>query len=477
MARTRTAAATVRADLLTDTADMQTSLVRWISGPALAALAWGFGPSLGLSNGASFTLAVTAWCAAWWVLEAAPHAITALLPLALLPLAGVLSPREVAEAYGNELILLLVGGAMLSKALEQAGAHRRLAVGMVRAFGGGGGRALVFGFAAASGLCSMWLSNTATTLMLVPVALAILQTYPDRRLAAPLLLSICYGASIGGLGTPVGSPPNLVFMQVYSQTTGSPLGFSDWMAFGLPTVLLMLPLMALWLARGLQGSPSAMLPEMGAWTAAERRVLLVFGLVALAWITRTEPFGGWREWWDLPNANDASVALLGVIVMALMPDGKGGQLLDWQSAERIPWGVMILFGGGIAIATAFQTSGLSDAAAGVLSGALALPLPLQIALIAISVAMLSEITSNTATAVLMMPILAAAAVGLGLDPAVLMAPAVLAVSCSFMLPVGTAPNAIVFGTGLVPARDMLRYGFALNVLGAVVITLVCWVVL
>jgi sodium-dependent dicarboxylate transporter 2/3/5 len=170
------------------------------------------------------------------------------------------------------------------------------------------------------------------------------------------------------------------------------------------------------------------------------------------------------------------VALLGVIVMALMPDGKGGQLLDWQSAERIPWGVMILFGGGIAIATAFQTSGLSDAAAGVLSGALALPLPLQIALIAISVAMLSEITSNTATAVLMMPILAAAAVGLGLDPAVLMAPAVLAVSCSFMLPVGTAPNAIVFGTGLVPARDMLRFGFALNVLGAVVITLVCWVV-
>jgi sodium-dependent dicarboxylate transporter 2/3/5 len=313
--------------------------------------------------------------------------------------------------------------------------------------------------------------------MLVPVALAILQSYPDRRLAVPLLLAICYGASIGGLGTPLGSPPNLVFMQVYTQTTGTSLGFSEWMAFGLPTVLLMLPLAALWLARGLQGSPCAELPSLPAWSPAEKRVLLIFGLVALAWVTRTEPFGGWRTWLGLPGANDASVALLGVVAMALASDGRGGRLLDWQAAERIPWGVMMLFGGGIAIATAFQGSGLSDAAAGALRGALDLPLVLKIAVIAIGISMLSEITSNTATAVLMMPIMAATAVGMGLDPAVLMAPAVLAASCSFMLPVGTAPNAIVFGTGLVPAQAMLRHGIALNVIGAVVITLVCWVVL
>ncbi len=455
---------------------MTAQTARLLSGPLLAALSLQLGPHLGLSGAASFTLAVTVWCAAWWMLEAAPHAITALLPLALFPLAGVLSARQVAEAYGNELILLLVGGSMLSKALEQAGAHRRLALGMVRAFGGGGGRALVFGFAAAAGLCSMWLSNTATTLMLVPVALAILQTYPDRRLAIPLLLAICYGASIGGLGTPLGSPPNLVFMQVYGQTTGTPLGFSDWMLFGVPTVLLMLPLAALWLARGLHGSPRAELPALPEWSPAEKRVLLIFGLVALAWVTRTEPFGGWRAWLDLPNANDASVALLGVVAMALTADGRGGQLLDWKSAERIPWGVMILFGGGIAIATAFQSSGLSDAAAATLRGALDLPLLLKIALIAISISLLSEITSNTATSVLMMPILAATAVSMDLDPAVLMAPAVLAASCSFMLPVGTAPNAIVFGTGQVPAREMLRHGAVLNLIGAAVITLVCgWV--
>lgn len=453
---------------------MTGSRLRVLAGPLAAALGWSIADHAGLPGSAAIALAVTAWCAVWWTLEAAPHAITALLPLAVFPLTGVLTGKQVAEAYGSELILLLVGGAMLSKALEQSNAHRRLALGMVRAFGGGGGPALVFGFAAAAGLCSMWLSNTATTLMLVPVALAILQTYPDRRLAVPLLLSICYGASIGGLGTPIGSPPNLVFMQVYQQTTGTELGFSDWMAFGLPTVALMLPLAALWLARGLRDSPPAELPALPAWSVAEKRVLLVFGIVALAWVTRTEPFGGWREALSLPGASDASVALLGVVAMALTGDGRGGKLLDWQSAERIPWGVMILFGGGIAIASAFQSSGMSEAAAGLLQGVLGLPLLLTIALVAISISLLSEINSNTATAVLAMPILAAAAVGMGLDPAVLMAPAVLAASCSFMLPVGTAPNAIVFGTGEVPAAAMLRHGIALNVIGAVSVTAVCW---
>lgn len=444
----------------------------WL-GPLAALLAWQLGESSGLERAAALTLGLTVWCALWWMTEATAHAITALLPLALLPLFGILDARQVAQAYGNELILLLVGGAMLSKALEQSGAHRRLALGMVRACGGGDGRALVFGFAFAAGLCSMWLSNTATTLMLVPVALAVLHSYPDRRLAVPMLLAICYGASIGGLGTPIGSPPNLVFMKVHADTTGQALGFSDWMAFGIPTVALMLPLAALWLSRGLAGTPRAELPAQPAWSAAERRVLLIFGLVALAWVTRTEPFGGWRAWFDLPGASDASVALLGVVAMALTADGRGGRLLEWQHAERIPWGVMILFGGGIAIATAFEQSGLSRAAAGLVTGALGLPVWLKIALVAISICLLSEITSNTATAVLMMPILAAAAVGMGLDPIVLMAPAVLAASCSFMLPVGTAPNAIVFGTGQVPAAAMLRHGVVLNLIGAAVITLVC----
>lgn len=450
---------------------------RLLLGPGLGALTWLASTAVGQPSAIGVTAAVTVWCATWWMLEAAPHAITALLPLALFPLAGVLTPKQVAEAYGNELILLLAGGFMLSAALAANQAHRRLALGMVRLFGGGSGRSLVFGFAAAAGLVSMWISNTATTLMLLPVALAVLDGYPDRRLATPLILAIAYSASIGGLGTPIGSPPNLVFMQVYAQTTGAPLGFTDWMAFGIPTVALFLPLAALWLARGLGDTPAASVPELGRWSAGERRVLWVFALVALAWVTRSEPFGGWQHWLGLPGANDASVALLGVVLMALTPNGAGGRLLDWPTAERIPWGALILFGGGIAIASAFQSSGLSTVLAAELQGVLELPLLLRIALIAATISLMSEISSNTATAVLAMPILAAAGVAMAIDPALLMVPAALSASCSFMLPVATAPNAIAYGSGMVPAQQMLRHGIALNLIGVVVVTAVSWMVL
>lgn len=443
------------------------------SGPLAAALAGMACRHSGLDANIAITVAITVWCALWWMLEAMPHAITAMLPLALLPLTGVLAASEVAEAYGNELILLLAGGFMLSAALERNGAHRRLALGMVHWFGGRDGRQLLFGFVAASGLISMWISNTATTLMLLPVALAVLEGYPDRRLAAPLILAIAYGASIGGLGTPVGSPPNLVFMRVYAQSTGSEIGFTDWMRFGLPTVALLLPLAALWLGRGLRGSPPAEVPTLGPWDAGERRVLGVFALVALAWISRSEPFGGWRTWLGFEHANDASVALLGVIAMALIPDGRGSRLLTWEAAERIPWGALILFGGGIAIAAAFETSGLSELLAVHLRALDQVPLLLRIVLLCAGVVAVGEIASNTATAVLLMPILAAAGVAAGVDPALLMVPAVLAASCSFILPVGTAPNTIAFGSGQVSGRDMLRHGAMLDVLAVAVISSVC----
>lgn len=450
---------------------------RVLAGPLAALLGHALCDRSGLPPAVALTVAVTLWCAVWWMLEAVPHAITALLPLALFPLTGVLTPKQVAEAYGNELILLLAGGFMLSTALQANQAHRRLALGMVRLFGGRSGRSLIYGFAAAAGLVSMWISNTATTLMLLPVAMAVLERYPDRRLATPLVLAIAYAASIGGLGTPIGSPPNLVFMQVYGQTTGQTPTFTDWMAFGLPTVVLFLPLTAWWLARRLRDAPAAELPALGPWQPGERRVLIVFALVALAWVTRGEPFGGWRSWLALPAANDASVALLGVVAMALVPNGRGGRLLDWPQAERIPWGALILFGGGIAIASAFQSSGLSTLLAEQMRDWFALPLLLRIALIAAAISLMSEITSNTATAVLAMPILAAAGVALGIDPALLMVPAVLSASCSFMLPVGTAPNAIAFGSGCVPARAMLRHGAMLNLIGVLAVTAVSYVVL
>jgi sodium-dependent dicarboxylate transporter 2/3/5 len=451
---------------------------RWklLMGPALA-LAAGYAAHVaGLPAPVAITLAITVWCATWWVLEPVAGAVTALIPLALLPAAGVLTPKQVAESYGNELILLFAGGFMLSTAMERSGAHRRLALAMVRAFGGADGRRIVYGFAAATAFISMWMSNTATTLMMLPVALAIIASYPDPRLAAPLVLGIAYAASIGGLGTPIGTAPNLVFMQVYEQATGTRMGFLEWMRFGIPVVAIFVPLSAWWLARPLAGSPPAQLPPLGAWQPAERRVLAVFALVALAWITRIEPFGGWTGALGLPGVNDASIALAGVVLLCVLPDGRGGRLLTWEAAERIPWGALVLFGGGIAIATAFQVSGLSDVVATRLAALRDVPIPILMLAIAASVTIVSEIASNTATAVLLMPILAATGKAVGVDPAILMVPAVLAASCGFMLPVATAPNLIAYGTGFVSNRRMLREGAVLDAFGVAIVGAVCYIV-
>lgn len=448
--------------------------VSLLAGPLLAGAVALAASAAGLDQAVVVTLALTAWCAAWWVLEPVAGAVTALVPLALMPAFGVLSPRQVAEAYGNELILLFAGGFMLSTAMERSGAHRRLALAMVRAFGRGDGRRVVYGFAAATAFLSMWMSNTATTLMMLPVALAVIAAYPDRRLDAPLVLAIAYAASIGGLGTPIGTAPNLVFMQVYEQTTGARMGFAEWMTFGIPVVVAFVPLSAWWLARGLGGTPFATLPDPGPWQPAERRVLAVFALVALAWITRVEPFGGWTGALGVPGVNDASIALAGVVVLCVLPDGRGGRLLTWEAAERIPWGALVMFAGGIAIAMGFQSSGLSDLVAQRLAALRDVPVPVLMIAIAATVTLVSEIASNTATAVLLMPILAATGKAVGVDPAVFMVPAVLAASCGFMLPVATAPNLIAYGTGFVTNRRMLREGAVLDAMGVVIIAVVCY---
>jgi len=445
------------------------------AGPLIAAIAAYLCMQSGQTFALAITLAVTICCAVWWLTEPLPAPVTALLPLALLPMLGVLSAKEVAQSYGHELILLLAGGFMLSKALEKSGAHQRLAIKMVNAFGGRSGRHLLYGFIAATGFTSMWISNTATTLLMLPVAMAILETYPDKRLEVPLVLSIAYAASIGGMGTPIGSPPNLVFMQVYQQTTGIAYGFFDWMKVGVPVVILGLLSLAMWLGRNLSTTPAAELPRIGAWTAAERRVLAVFALTAAAWIFRTEPFGGWSLLFGLDKANDASVALIAVIVLCLIPDGRDGRLLDWASAEKIPWGALVLFGGGIALATAFDKSGLSDAIGQHLTGLQHLPLPLLLLGLMMGVVLLSEIASNTATAVLLMPILAATAKAINVEPALLMYPAVLAASVGFMLPVATAPNAIAYGTGRVSTRQMIKEGAALDLICVLILSTACWV--
>ncbi|MCF6264346.1 MAG: SLC13 family permease [Xanthomonadales bacterium] len=437
--------------------------------------------SAGWPTAQAITLAVTLWCAVWWIFEPVPIPFTSLLPLAIFPLLGVLNAAQVAQAYGHWLILLLMGGFMISAAMAKSGAHRRIALQMLRLFGGTSAIRLVLGFMVAAAILSMWISNTATTLMLLPVALAVLEK-AERQLAIPLLLGVAYGASVGGIGTPIGTPPNLIFMSVYNEQIGAEVSFIEWMSWGLPVVIIFIPLIALWLTRGIKLKQAIELPHPGRWRTEEKRVMLIFGLTAAAWVTRTAPFGGWRTWLELPGANDASVALLAVALLAIIPnghyhDGKPDRLLDWKTAQKIPWGVLLLFSGGLTIAAAFVSSGLADTLAGNMEALTRLPPYLLILGLCLTVTFLTEVTSNTATTSLLMPVLAATALATGIDPKLLMIPAALSASCAFMLPVATAPNAIIFGSGQISVNKMAREGFVLNLIGAFIISTVCYFVL
>ena len=423
--------------------------------------------------------AVVAWlCMSWWIFEPLPIPVTSLLPIAIFPISGILTPEQVGASVGSPLIILLLGGFLLSRGMESTGAHHRIALSVVNLVGGHKPRRLVLGFMIAGALLSMWISNTASILMLMPVALAVLASCSDRNsLAAPLLLGLAWSCSIGGLGTPIGTPPNLILVQVYEENTAQTISFGQWMSWGMPVVLTLLPLAWWWVTRAVPRELDIQVPAVGPWRSAERRVLVVFGLTALAWITRAEPFGGWQTWLDLPAANDASVALLAVVALFVVRDDQGEPLIDWAKASQIPWGVLLLFGGGICLARAFVASGLSAQVGDALTAVAALPVFAMMLLLALAVTFLTEATSNTATTALLMPVLAAVALAVEIDPLWLMVPAAMSASCAFMLPVATAPNAVVFGSGELPIRRMVREGFALNLIGALLIATVAWVLL
>ncbi len=465
---------------------MTTKNIALFAGPLSALLMYFLvkNTSAGADNAAlAITAAVAILCVIWWVFEPVPIPVTSLLPLTIFQLSGVLTANEVGQSYGSPLILLLLGGFILSKSMERSGAHLRLALFMVNLFGSKSSKQLVLGFMVTAATLSMWISNTATTLMLLPVALAVANQAKDKQLAVPLMLSIAFAASIGGIGTPIGTPPNLVFMQVYEQQFNKNIGFTEWMSWGLPVVLCMIPVTWLWLTRKLTYSGGFDMPDVGKWSTIEKRVMTVFAVTASAWITRKEPFGGWSSWFDLPAANDASVALIAVILMFIIPAGyksenrKSEKLLDWETATTIPWGILLLFGGGITLAKAFGVSGLSATLAENLSDLSTLPVLLMIFTICLGVTFLTETTSNTASTVLLMPVLAATAMGSNIDPKLLMIPAAISASCAFMMPVATAPNSIVYASGFFTTKMMAREGIVLNLCGAVIITTLCYIIL
>ena len=442
-----------------------------VPGLLAAVIAGLLSDALGQAQAASITTSVATLCVFWWIFEPIPIPVTSLVPMGVLPLLGVISPADVAAAYGSPLILLLMGGFLLSKGMESTGAHTRIAITVVKFVGANEPKRLILGFMLAAALLSMWISNTATVLMLLPVALAVIATSSaPKALAPPLLLGLAWACSIGGLGTPIGTPPTLIFMQVYEETTGNPVSFSEWMTWGIPAVALMVPTIAIFLARQVPSDLRVDLPDIGAWRSAEKRVLIIFALTAIAWMTRTEPFGGWREWLNMPMANDAAVAFCAVITMFITRDKSGEPLISWEQASAIPWGVLLLFAGGITLAKGFVASGLSNQVGDLLASLALVPMLLAIVVVAVLVTALTEATSNTATTALLMPILAAASVAANIDPMILMVPAAMSASCAFMLPVATAPNAVVFGTGQISIQTMVRWGVWVNLLGVLVIS-------
>ncbi len=465
-----------------------TQTIGLIAGPSLFAAMLLAGPPAGMPLDAWRTAALGVLMAIWWVTEALPIAATALLPLLILPMAGVQSLKTASEAYMNPVVILLLAGFIIAKAIERWNLHERIALSVVRA-AGVRPRRLLAGFMIAATLLSMWISNTATALMMTPIALSVATSVgagagvrDGNRFRIALILAVAYACSIGGLATPVGSPTNLIVIG-YLGEIGIDLSFGDWMKLGVPVVLLMTPLawgvLCAYGARGASAEGDAVrravtsrLQALGAITAPETRTMIVFAAVALCWMFG-QPL---RSLPGLAAFDDQVIAVLGAIAFFAIPSGvreaPSAPLLDWETAERLPWSVVLLFGGGLSLAGAIATSGLAEQMAGAFVSLDALPTVVLVLALTAFVLMLTEFTSNVAAASALMPMTGALAIAIGADPLLLAAPVGLAASCAFMLPMATGPNAVAYATGYVSIGQMARIGALINLLAVIAITVV-----
>jgi sodium-dependent dicarboxylate transporter 2/3/5 len=431
------------------------------------------------------TAAVGLFMAVWWMTEAVPIPVTALLPLVLFPLLAVGTINEAATPYSNPLIFLFLGGFVLALGIQRWGLHRRIALNIIRVMGVRP-RAIIAGFMIATALLSMWVSNTATAMMMMPIGLSIVQLArasrtPEENAAGysnfsvNLMLGIAYAASIGGMATLIGTPTNALVAGFFSETYGVRIGFVEWMLVGVPLMLIGLPLthfVLTWVVfpvrmRQLIGGRELIrdeLARLGPMSRPEVRVALVTGLVALLWVT--QPLTAVL----IPGISDTVIAIFGAVLLFLVPAGRGEALLDWETAESLPWGVLLLFGGGLSLAAAVTRTGLAEWIGGELNGIAAWPAIAVVLLVTTVVILLTELTSNTATAAAFLPVMAALAVGIGQNPLLLAVPTVLAASAAFMLPVATPPNAIVYGSSFVTIPQMARAGVVLNLLFVLLIT-------
>lgn len=463
-----------------------TKRIGLVLGPVLFIVIILFFKPEGLSPQANAILASTAWIAIWWITEAIPIAVTALLPIVLFPLSGGLDLTTTTSAFGHKYIFLYLGGFMIAIAIEKWNLHKRIALNIINIIGSDV-RKIILGFMVATAFLSMWISNTATSVMMLPIGIAIIKQLKDNPITLEnenlifgkaLMLAIAYSASIGGIATLIGTPPNLVLAGVVSDIYGYEITFSQWFIFGFPISILLLIICWTYLTRlaftfkqtefpGGKQEIKRLLKNLGSFTYEEKIIATIFGLTAFCWITRSFLL---KEF--LPAIDDTIIAIFFAIVLFLIPaKNKKEQLINWEEAVKLPWGIILLFGGGMALAKGFETSGLAQWIGNQMTLLQGITTLLLIALLIAAVNFLTEITSNLATTAMLLPVLAPMALTVDIHPFILMVGAAVAASCAFMLPVATPPNAVVFGSGYLRIPDMVSKGIIMNIISIIIVSL------
>jgi len=430
-------------------------------------------------------LASTLWVAIWWITEAVPIYVTALIPIILFPLSGGLELKQTTAAYGHKFVFLFVGGFILAIAIEKWRLHKRIALNIISLVGTKKSN-IILGFMIATAFLSMWISNTATAVMILPVGLAIISQLKDNPktiqnenlvFGKTLMLAIAYSASIGGMATLIGTPPNLVLAGVIKTSYNIEINFLQWMSFGLPISILLLFICWKYLTSiaykfddqnfdsGLN-EINDQLKNLGKISYEEKSVMIVFIGTALAWITQSFIIKKY-----IPEIDDTIIAIIAAVILFILPNKEGNKkLLSWDDAVKLPWGILLLFGGGMALAKGFDTSGLAIWIGSQMSFFNTIPLIALLCLLVAMVNFLTEITSNLATTAMLLPVLVALAESIGVNPYYLLVGATVAASCAFMLPVATPPNAVVFGSKILKIDDMIKKGFWMNLISIFILT-------
>lgn len=451
-----------------------------------------------LNPEARAVLASTSWIAIWWMTEAIPIPATSLLPIILFPLTNSLDVGATTSAYGSGTIFLFMGGFMIALTMEKWNLHRRIALSIISIVGTNS-NLIILGFMVSTGFLSMWISNTATAMMMVPIGLAIIyqvaEALKDRpeidtsdenfKFGKALMLGIAYSASLGGISTLIGTPPNTLLAGAINTTYGIELSFARWMLFGVPISWTFILITWIYLVKFAYPSGFKELPggkevvenekrALGKASYEEKVVFIVFIFAALAWITRSFLLQKF-----IPNLDDTMIAIIASLILFTIPSKNrpGDRLLDWNTALKLPWGILLLFGGGLAIAAGFVESGLSAWMGEQLIGLQGVHMLMVLIIVGTLVIFLTEVTSNTATASMIFPIMAALAVALDIHPYAVMIVAAVSASCAFMLPVATPPNAVVFGSGYLRIPDMAKSGFFLNVIGVFLVSIAVYFLL